>query len=464
MFHCCGVCTGISAGYTVLDEMFQEIKLMCLSFALYHIHHTNIESTIKSNIRLFQRRRRPEHQGHLLQMKDMMRWIILVIILTHLTPSNPGPISLFSPSNSEVTSGKTRLHWSADLDGEQGQEKVVFDCDGESLTVEFSPNQHTNLYLLIDDKPLVSLRHLLQECSHVELQPTSLIRIYYTGCFLQDWVGRNTQYSLKLGFSIRTLNEDNITPETCPASTSGPHLPVPAVTCGSKDVIVKLPANELKYAQIIELDTPSLGERDTSKEPGLTQERAKDFLVITVIDPRMEDHVGLVLQYTDVTNELYTAKVFCTQYHTKPRSKRETEDLTSTSSLLSIITDLSVITNEPTSTVPTTSCSGTEISTTESETRTTSAATSAKMTSRLATAIGLSASNDETISTVHSPISCSVPTPSSPQDLFCSNFKCNNYYGSQNIYNYRCSNFCRTNNNKQHNYCKDNFSTWISYC
>lgn len=37
-----------------------------------------------------------------------------------------------------------------------------------------------------------------------------------------------------------------------------------------------------------ELDTPSLGERDTSHEPGLTQERTKDFLVITVKDPKIE--------------------------------------------------------------------------------------------------------------------------------------------------------------------------------
>ncbi|KAG7324670.1 hypothetical protein KOW79_012686 [Hemibagrus wyckioides] len=180
-------------------------------------------------------------------------------MLIHLKPSNPRPISLFSTSQSQETSGEIGPQRSAEPTGAQGWQKgtggikSLLDCDRESLIVEFSPTQHTDLYLLIDDKLLVSLKQLLQECSHVELQPTSLIRIYFTGCYLQDWVGQNTHYSVKLGFSYKTLKGDNVSSESCPhqPATSGPHLQFPQLTCGLKDVIVKLPANELKYTQII---------------------------------------------------------------------------------------------------------------------------------------------------------------------------------------------------------------------
>ncbi|XP_047675750.1 uncharacterized protein LOC113656452 [Tachysurus fulvidraco] len=179
------------------------------------------------------------------------------------------------------------------------------------------------MFLHLDDKLLVSLKQLLQDCSHVELQPTSLIRIYFTGCYLQDWVGQNTQYTVREAFFNKTLEE--VSSKSCPSATSGPRLQFPQLTCGISDVIVKLSANELKYVQIIAPDRPSLGERDTSLEHGLTQERTKDFLVITVNAPRMEDLAELLLEYTNVRNELYTAKLFCTQYHFKPRSNRKTD-------------------------------------------------------------------------------------------------------------------------------------------
>ncbi|GAA6074206.1 uncharacterized protein LOC113656452 [Tachysurus ichikawai] len=183
-----------------------------------------------------------------------MRWTILLIMLIHLKLSHPRPISLSSTYKSE---GNPHLQRSAELDGEQGwqkdteRNKSLFDCDNESLIVKYSPTQHTDLYLLIDDKPLVSLKQLLQDCSHVELQPTSLIRIYFTGCYLQDWVGQNTQYTVREAFFNKTLKEDNVSSESCPSATSGPRLQFPQLTCGIRDVIVKLPANELKHVHII---------------------------------------------------------------------------------------------------------------------------------------------------------------------------------------------------------------------
>lgn len=46
------------------------------------------------------------------------------------------------------------------------------------------------------DKIKISVSQLMEECSYVELETSSLIRILYKGCFLQKWVRFNFISSL----------------------------------------------------------------------------------------------------------------------------------------------------------------------------------------------------------------------------------------------------------------------------
>ncbi|XP_035378595.1 uncharacterized protein LOC113590152 [Electrophorus electricus] len=178
-----------------------------------------------------------------------------------------------------------KLGWPQKTDTEEprSSQPAVY-CDSESLTIGLSSAQHTDLYILIDDKLKVFVKHVLEQCSHVELQPASMVRIFYEECYLQDWVGHRKQYSVKIGYSDSILKKLTITSETCPSATNGALMQVPAVTCASADTTVELPAKVLKDAGFQELDA-SLSQNNHMSQD-LTQWRNRDHLFIKVKNPR----------------------------------------------------------------------------------------------------------------------------------------------------------------------------------
>ncbi|KAL7858823.1 hypothetical protein AOLI_G00189250 [Acnodon oligacanthus] len=221
--------------------------------------------------------------------------------------------------------GRARGGWSQDEDSGQhsvgfeekgaAEDRLLFHCDTDSLIIRFPPDQLSDLYLLMDDHPPVFIKNLLLECSNVEVQRSSLIRIFWESCFLKHWVGRKRPYIVKMGSSGRILEK------TCPSSASGALRQVPSVTCGSEDVTVKLSAKELKGVRFEEVDKlPAQDKKNLFQEPGVTQWRNEDGLFVKVKNKRMEDH--LAFQYIDLTDESYTAKVYCAHHQPKrlPRS------------------------------------------------------------------------------------------------------------------------------------------------
>ncbi|XP_053092869.1 mucin-5AC-like [Pangasianodon hypophthalmus] len=172
-----------------------------------------------------------------------------------------------------------------ETDSEELQVSALpFYCDSESVIIGV---QYTDVYLLIDDETKISISQLLEECSHVELQSNSLIRIFYEGCSLDNWFGHRKQYTVKLGYSNTTLNKDIIQNQTCPSSTSG-SVQVPAVKCESANMTVTLAAKELKEARFVDLNASTLREKVMTEENGLTQWTDGENLVIQVENPMKE--------------------------------------------------------------------------------------------------------------------------------------------------------------------------------
>ncbi|KAL6473370.1 hypothetical protein MHYP_G00169310 [Metynnis hypsauchen] len=189
--------------------------------------------------------------------------------------------------------GRARGRWSQDEDSGQhragfeekgpAEDRLLFHCDTDSLIIRFPPDQPSDLYLLMDDHPPVFIKNLLLECSHVEVQRSSLLRIFYKGCFLKHWVGQKRPYTVKMGSSGSILEK------TCPSSASEALLQVPSVSCGSEDVTVKLSAKELKGVRFGEVDKlPAQDKKNLYQEPGLTQWRNEDDLFVKVKNKRME--------------------------------------------------------------------------------------------------------------------------------------------------------------------------------
>ncbi|KAF4081798.1 hypothetical protein AMELA_G00165270, partial [Ameiurus melas] len=219
----------------------------------------------------------------------------------------------------------TEYRKTRDYNGEHSQglqndhTTILFYCDSESVIIGVSPTRYTDVYLQIDDWKKTSISQLLEECSHVELQSTSLVRIFYKGCSLQNWLGHEKQYTVKLG----DLNEDTIQTQTCPSSTAG-SIQVPAVKCESANMIVTLAAKELKEARFLDLDASSLKEKIMTEKNGLTQWKDGENLVVQVENPMKEqDPAVLLLQYTDIMDKLNMAKVFCPQQHPKWQTERK---------------------------------------------------------------------------------------------------------------------------------------------
>ncbi|TTM35981.1 Na(+)/H(+) exchanger beta [Bagarius yarrelli] len=166
---------------------------------------------------------------------------------------------------------------------EQRVTELTFYCDTESLIIGVSPTQYNLVYLLRDDGTRISVSHLLKKCSHVEMQSASLIRIFYRGCSLLNWLGQEKQYTVKLAWSH--LKKDTIQTQTCPSATSGP-VQLPDVKCKGPKMTVNLAAKELQVAKFI--DASSLQETILIEGEGLTQWTDGKKLVVQVENPMME--------------------------------------------------------------------------------------------------------------------------------------------------------------------------------
>ncbi|KAI4901858.1 hypothetical protein NFI96_023411, partial [Prochilodus magdalenae] len=189
---------------------------------------------------------------------------------------------------------------------------LVSHCDTDSMIIRFPPGQRSDLYLVIDDRPQVLVKSLLLECSHVELQPSSLLRIFYTGCILERWVGQKRPYSVKIYPSESILKRNTIRRKTCPASTPNALLQVPSATRMIPGDLARLEV-QLSFPFPPEMENlPAQGKKDLSQEPGLTQRRNEDGLLIKVQNNRMKDR-PVVLEYVDLADKPSTAKVTCAQ-------------------------------------------------------------------------------------------------------------------------------------------------------
>ncbi|XP_076862748.1 uncharacterized protein LOC143514893 [Brachyhypopomus gauderio] len=174
-------------------------------------------------------------------MRQMMVRAFLLVILAQLNPvtsKEDSEKTNFLPSPGHDSYG---LQNKADIKDSRSSHPAVY-CDRESLIIEISPTQRTDFNLIIDDKPQVFVKHVLEQCSHVELQPSSTFRIFYEGCYLHDWVAHKKQYTVTIGHPDSNLKGAMVISETCPSLTSGALLQIPAVTCAADATIVKLPA------------------------------------------------------------------------------------------------------------------------------------------------------------------------------------------------------------------------------
>ncbi|KAF7702586.1 hypothetical protein HF521_001869 [Silurus meridionalis] len=212
-------------------------------------------------------------------MAHMMVWLILAATLIYFSSATPFLLTSKQRNIRDANDGNLTQGLRNETDREDQQFPLY--CDADSVIIAVSPNQYTDVYLLIGDESKISVSQLLEECSHVELEYSSLIRIFYEGCSLYKWLGQEKQYTVTLDYFGSIQNQ------TCPSSTSG-STEFPAVKCESANMTVTLAAKELKEARFVDLDPSSLEETVMTEEYGLTQWTNGENLVIHVEKPMPE--------------------------------------------------------------------------------------------------------------------------------------------------------------------------------